>query len=98
VGGVVIDTLDPRREQLVEPGQVSDFVGIDLNEELLAHGAKDPLDLPPAFWLSGQSGPGESRAVAGWHRLSGLVGAALEVAEDLLVAADLGGDGFEASA
>ena len=49
---MVVDGLDPRREQLVEPCQVSDRGGVDLDEELLSHRAEDPLDLPPAFRFS----------------------------------------------
>ena len=81
-----------RSQFLVEihPVGVATF---DLDHKLVADGAKKPFDLAPAFRLSGQSGiklrcrgPSAGTVVGG------------QPAQDLLVAADLAGDGFERGA
>ncbi len=56
MGPPVVDRLDPRGEQPVEHGQVRDARAVaDLDQELLADGAEEPLDLAPALGLTGQS-------------------------------------------
>jgi hypothetical protein len=104
--GPVIADLDPGAEQPVQLGKVcgrrpggavADAAG-DLDQELLADGAEEPLDFPAALGLTGQSwvilwitsGPG--------GLLPGVAAGSLEAADGFLVATDLGGDGFEAAA
>ena len=55
VDPAVIRGLDPRAEQPVHLDQVSDTAGGGLDEELVAHGPKEPFDLAAAF------GPSRSR-------------------------------------
>jgi hypothetical protein len=50
MGPPVIDTFDPRGEQPVERGQVGDAGAVaDLDQELLADGAEEPLDFSSAL-------------------------------------------------
>jgi hypothetical protein len=54
----VVDGLRPCGEQPVELVQAGDLPGPlfgDLDQELVADGAEEPLDLAPAFRLTGQS-------------------------------------------
>jgi hypothetical protein len=99
MGPPVIDTFDPGGEQPVQRGQVRDAGAVaDLDQELLADGAEEPLDLPPALRLTGQS------KIILWITdglrvlLAGLAACVFEAAELFFVAADAGGDGFEAAA
>jgi len=53
----VVVGLHPGDQQPVQLGQVGDaagFVAGELDQELLADGAEEPLDLAAALWLSGQ--------------------------------------------
>jgi hypothetical protein len=52
----VVDGLGPGGEQPVQLGQAGDVLPLaDLDQELLADHAEEPLDLPPALRLTGQS-------------------------------------------
>jgi hypothetical protein len=54
VGAVVVDPFDPGAEQPVQLLQVlGAAAGLQLDQELLAHGAEDPLDLAAALGLAG---------------------------------------------
>jgi hypothetical protein len=54
VGAVVVDALDPGAEQAVQLGQVGcAAAGLQLDQELRADGAEDPLDLAAALGLAG---------------------------------------------
>jgi hypothetical protein len=98
----VVDRLGPRGEQLVQLRQARDLgrAGLgQLGQELAADGAEEPLDLPPPLGLTGQSWLIlwiTGRWMTGL--LSGFAAGAFEAADGFLVAADLGGDGFEAAA
>jgi hypothetical protein len=82
----------------VPPAALGGLAG-DLHEELLADGAEQPLDLPASLGLTGQS-----KIILWITRLAGALLAAaftvcaFEAAELFFVAADVGGDGFEAAA
>jgi hypothetical protein len=98
----VVDRLCPGGEQAVQLLQPSDRrrgLGGDLDEELVTDGAEEPFDLPASLGLTGQSrlslwitGP------PGDRELSGFAAGAFEAADGFLVAADVGGDRFEAAA
>jgi len=52
--GPVVGSLDPGAEQPVQLSQVPGAGTVaDLNQELVADGAEEPLDLAPALGLSG---------------------------------------------
>lgn len=52
----MVGGLDPGLEQAVHLRQPADLLpGPDLDEELVPHGPEEPLDLPPALGLTGQS-------------------------------------------
>jgi hypothetical protein len=54
VDPVVVDALDPGTEQAVQLVQIPcPAAAVQLQEELLADGAEDPLDLAAALWLAG---------------------------------------------
>ena len=80
VDGAVIDGLDPGGEQLVEPGHVVDVGVGDLDEELVAHGAEDPLDLargpragPGREWISRMPEAGAGAQQLGGHERAAVV-------------------------
>ena len=74
VDPVVVDLFDPGAEQTVQLLQIpGPAAGLQLDQELLAHGAEHPLDLAAALWLAGL-GVGQADAE---HRQ-----AALELAGD----------------
>jgi hypothetical protein len=87
-------------EQAVHLRQVRDAGSVaDLDEELVTHRAEEALDFPPSFRLTGQS-----QLILwitsgrGGRELPGFAAGAFEAADGFLVAADFGGDGFEAAA
>ena len=47
----MVDDLKPSGEQAVELGEIHPVV--DLDQELIANRAKEPLDLPFVWWLRG---------------------------------------------
>jgi len=57
VDPLVVHGFNPGGEQLVQGGQVGDLPGRagcgQLDEELLAHGAEEPFDLPAPLGLAG---------------------------------------------
>ena len=95
----VVGGLQPGLEQAVHLRQVRNAGPVaDLDKELLPHSPEKTFDFPSALWLTGQSrlilwitGPGD-------RELPGFAADAFEAADGFLVAADLGGDGFEAAA
>ncbi len=100
----VVDRLGPGGEQLVQLGQVLDPGGAllgQLDQELIPCGPEEPFYFSPPFWLTGQSQlilwitGSRSRP---WGLLPGFAACAFEAADGFLVAADFGGDGFEAAA
>ena len=94
------DLLGPGGEQVVQRLQRLDALMGGLGQERLPDIAVEPFLLPPPFRLTGQSqlilwitGAG----LAG-ELLPGFAACAFEAADGFLVAADFGGDGFEAAA
>jgi hypothetical protein len=98
----VIDGLCPGGEQPVQLRQIRDLRGTglgQLGQELAADSPEKSFYFPPAFRLTGQSWL--ILWITGrWMNglLSGFAAGAFEAADGFLVAADLGGDGFEAAA
>jgi hypothetical protein len=82
----------------VPPAGLAGIAG-DLDQELLPDSEKQALYLPPPLRLTGQS-----RLILwitggrGGRELPGFAAGAFEAADGFLVAADVGGDGFEAAA
>ena len=77
VHGAVIDGLDPGGEQLVEPGDVVDLGVADFDEELVAHRAKEPLDLAASLRAAGPGvdrggSPTLAHARSSWAETNGL--------------------------
>jgi hypothetical protein len=97
VGPPVVDGLCPGGEQPGQLAEVSDVVA-GLDRELFADGAEEPLDLAPALGLTGQSKIILWVTCGSVGLLPGLAAGSFEAAELFFVAADLGGDGFEAAA
>ena len=101
MGPDVINRLYPGGEQPVQLRQIRDLGGAglgQLGQELAAYGPEKPFYLPPAFWLTGQS-QSSLWITRGWvFRLLPGPACAFETADGFLVAADFGGDGFEAAA
>jgi hypothetical protein len=96
----MVDGLIPGGEQPVQLRQVLDAGPVaDLDEELPPDYTEKTFDLAPALGLTGQS-----RLILwitsgrGGRELPGFAAGAFEAADGFLVAADLGGDGFEAAA
>ena len=93
------DLPGPRGEQVVERIEGLDAVMGRFGQERLADIAVQPLLFPPPFRLTGQS-----HLMLWITRGSGFFGycpgpaCAFETADGFLVAADFGGDGFEAAA
>jgi hypothetical protein len=110
VRGDVIDLADEHPDRLVQlgqaepglPGPVPGAAGGVAGQARQAHlvdGAEDPLHLPPATGLTGQSWLIlwiTDRWMTGL--LSGFAAGAFESADGLFVVTDLGGDGFETAA
>jgi hypothetical protein len=96
----VVGGFRPGLEQAVHLRQVRDAGPVaDLDQELVPHSPEKTFDFTPSFWLTGQS-----RLILwitsgrGGRRLPGFAAGAFETADGFLVAADFGGEGFEALA
>jgi hypothetical protein len=90
------DVIGPGSEQVVQLLDGLDAAVLGLGQERLPDIPVQPLLLSPAFRLTGQS-----KIIlwitSGWE-LPGFAASAFEAAELFFVAADVGGDGFEAVA
>ena len=99
VDAPVGDLLGPRGEQVVQRVQGLDAVVAGLGQERLPDPPVQPFLLSPPLRLTGQS-----RLILwitsgrGGRRLPGFAAGAFETADGFLVAADFGGEGFEALA
>src|SRR5215472_16354191 len=97
----VVDRLCPGSEQAVQLGQARDLRGAVFGQpgqELPPDSPEKSFYLPPAFGLTGQSKIILWITCGSVGLLAGLTAGAFEAAELFFVAADAGGDGFEAAA